>query len=166
MQLQYHRLHEDVPPLEYATTGSACFDIRCHFNGNPVRVYEQDGVVRAGEMEGNTLHLHPGQRALIPTGIAFDIPKGFALFLYNRSSTGLKRGLSLANGVGVIDSDYTDEVYIPMLNTTNVVVPILDGDRLAQVQMTTVFTAELVAADAPIAKKDSRDGGFGSTGVR
>lgn len=166
MQLKYHRLHEDVPPLEYATEGSACFDIRGHFHGKPVRVYLHDGTLRAGEMVQDTLQLYPGERALIPTGIAFDIPKGYALFLYNRSSTGLKRGLSLANGVGVIDSDYTDEVYIPMLNTTDVMVSIRDGDRLAQIKMDAVLTAELVDANAPIVQKESRSGGFGSTGTR
>jgi dUTP pyrophosphatase len=168
MELRYHALYEGVPPLEYATAGSACFDLRCHLHPDAaVKFYEGDNSSYASHTGPSHAGfvIEPGKRALVPTGVAFDIPEGYAVLLYNRSSTGLKRGLSLANGVGVIDSDYTDQVYIPLVNLSGKTVYVKHGERLAQAMLVPVQAASLARMSGPVAKKASRDGGFGSTGT-
>jgi dUTP pyrophosphatase len=105
----------------------------------------------------------PREVTLVPTGLVIAVPAGYFLGVFARSSTPLKRGLMVANGVGVVDSDYcgpTDEIKIEVFNFTDAPVQVRRGDRLAQGILIPYVRAEwteAAAADAP-----SR-GGFGST---
>jgi dUTP pyrophosphatase len=103
--------------------------------------------------------------ALIPTGLVIGVPAGYFLAIFARSSTPLKRGLMVANGVGVVDPDYcgpTDEVRIQLLNITDQPVQVSRGDRLAQ---GIILPAPRVTwDDVPVIRDGSR-GGFGSTGA-
>ena len=77
----------------------------------------------------------PGEVRLVPTGLAIEVPAGMFLGIFARSSTPLKRGLMVANGVGVVDSDYCgpeDEVKVAVLNFTREEVHVFAGDRIAQ----------------------------------
>lgn len=109
------------------------------------------------------LTVAPGEVALVPTGLVVAVPPGHFLGLFARSSTPLKRGLMVANGVGVIDEDYsgpTDEIKVQVLNFTSVPVEVRAGDRLAQ----GVFIP-YARADWQEGSADGPDrGGFGSTG--
>src|SRR5215472_9757596 len=94
-----HRLSESVPVPAYQTTGAGGFDLAASV----------DMVVE------------PGEVALVPTGLVIEVPSGHVLGIFARSSTPLKRGLMVANGVGVVDSDYcgpTDEIKIEVFNFT------------------------------------------------
>ena len=106
----------------------------------------------------------PRQIALVRTGLVIEVPTGYFLAIFARSSTPLKRGLMVANGVGVIDPDYSgpnDEVMIQVLNITESDVTISRGDRLAQ---GIVLPAPRVSWDEVSDLREATRGGFGATG--
>jgi dUTP pyrophosphatase len=106
----------------------------------------------------------PRQIALIRTGLVIEVPSGHFLAIFARSSTPLKRGLMVANGVGVVDPDYSgpnDEIMIQVLNFTDAPVTVKRGDRLAQ---GIVMPAPRVSWSEVAAIRDASRGGFGATG--
>jgi dUTP diphosphatase len=106
----------------------------------------------------------PGQVALVPTGLVIEVPRGMFLGIFARSSTPLKRGLMVANGVGIVDPDYCgpdDEVKIAVLNFTNTPVQVACGDRIAQ---GVLLPATRVTWEETEAVRTESRGGFGSTG--
>jgi len=108
--------------------------------------------------------LAPGQIALVPTGLVIEVPSGHFLAIFARSSTPLKRGLMVANGVGVVDSDYCgprDEIKIEVVNFTNAAVDVKAGDRLAQGLIIPVARAEWQEVGHDL--RDGPRGGFGAT---
>lgn len=141
-RVRIHRLRASAELPRYATAGAAGFDLAA----------SEDTTVL------------PGRTALVPTGLVVEVPAGMFLGVFARSSTPLKRGLMVANGVGVVDSDYcgaTDEVKIAVVNFTEEAVTVKAGDRIAQgilLPVTRVEWEEVAAVE-----KDAR-GGFGSTG--
>lgn len=105
----------------------------------------------------------PGQSVMIPTGIAMEIPKGYAGLVFARSSMGAKRGLAPANKVGVIDSDYRGEIRVVLHNHSGEPQSVEPGERVAQLLIVPVFTPGF--QEAEILSDTSRGaGGFGSTG--
>ena len=107
--------------------------------------------------------VEPGQVALVPTGLVIEVPNGHLLGVFARSSTPLKRGLMVANGVGVVDSDYcgpADEIKIEVFNFTAEPVTVRRGDRLAQGIILPFVRAEWREAHA--IDRPTR-GGFGAT---
>lgn len=105
----------------------------------------------------------PGETKKIPTGIAMEIPVGYAGLIYTRSSLGTKRGLAPANKVGVVDSDYRGEFLIFLHNHGTEAQTISHGDRVAQLLVTPVYTPGFVEADE-LSDTARGTGGFGSTG--
>ena len=105
----------------------------------------------------------PGQSAMIPTGIAMEIPKGYAGLVFARSSMGAKRGLAPANKVGVIDSDYRGEIRVVLYNHSGEVQSIEPGERVAQLLIVPVFTPGFQEAEK-LSDTSRGAGGFGSTG--
>ncbi len=142
MTVTITRLSPDVPVPAYGTSGAAAFDLAAAAE----TVVPPHGI------------------ALVPTGLVVRVPPGHFLAILARSSTPLKRGLMVANGVGVVDSDYcgpADEVKIQVFNVTGQAVTVAAGDRIAQGMVLAaprVTFVETATADGP-----SR-GGFGSTG--
>ncbi len=108
--------------------------------------------------------LSKGERRLIPTGIAVEIPQGCGGFVFPRSGNAIKKGLSLANAVGVIDSDYRGEISVPVINLGKEPVYINDGDRIAQLVIIPVSLCDFSQADI-LDETERNDGGFGSTGT-
>jgi dUTP pyrophosphatase len=107
----------------------------------------------------------PGQIALVRTGLVIEVPTGHFLGIFARSSTPLKRGLMIANGVGVIDPDYSgpnDEVMVAVLNFTDTDVLVKRGDRLAQA---VVLPAPRVTWQEVTEIRQVTRGGFGATGM-
>ena len=142
MILKFTRLSPAVPLPAYATAGAAAFDLAASV----------DVVVP------------PRAIALVPTGLVVAVPAGHFLAILARSSTPLKRGLMVANGVGVIDSDYcgpADEVKIQVINVTDEPVQVAAGDRLAQGM---VLGAPRVTFEEVAVSNAASRGGFGSTG--
>ena len=110
------------------------------------------------------LTLEPGQRAMIPTGLAIELPDaGCVALLYARSGLAIKHGLTLPNCVGVIDSDYRGEVRVGLINLSSEPYTIAPGERIAQLCIAPVWQAAFVQADA-LGDTARGAGGFGSTG--
>ena len=105
----------------------------------------------------------PGDTAVIPTGIALEVPKGCAGLIYARSSLGTKRGLAPANKVGVIDSDYRGEIRVVLLNHGKEPQTIEHGERVAQLLITPVLTPKYIETDT-LSDTERGTNGFGSTG--
>lgn len=110
-----------------------------------------------------TFTIIPGDRKIVGTGAKIAIPYGHVGILSIRSGTSTKLGLDLANGVGVIDSDYRGEIMIPLRNLGDSVVSIDRGDRIAQIIIIPLSPTELVA-DISLDETHRGSGGFGSTG--
>lgn len=107
--------------------------------------------------------LQPGERFPVPLGIAMEIPKGYAGFIYGRSGLGIKSGVTLPNCVGVIDSDYRGEIKCAITNHSSEPYTILPGERICQMVIAPVMQAELIPVDE-LEETTRGAGGFGSTG--
>ena len=141
MNVRVRRLHPHVPLPRYESGDAAAFDFTA----------AEDTVVG------------PGRVALVPTGLIVEVPHGMFLGIFARSSTPLKRGLMVANGVGVIDPDYcgpNDEVKVAVMNFTDREVVLRRGDRIAQ----GIFLAAPRVSwhEVEHLRQESR-GGFGAT---
>lgn len=107
--------------------------------------------------------INPGETAFIKTGLAMEVPVGYAGLIYARSGLACKKGLAPANKVGVIDSDYRGEIMIALHNHSNEAVLVESGERIAQL----VITPYIVAAFNQVDELEDTvrgEGGFGSTG--
>jgi dUTP pyrophosphatase len=142
MRVKIRRLDSTIPLPAYGTDEAAGFDLAA-----------------AHDME-----VLPGRVALVRTGLVIEVPSGHFLGIFARSSTPLKRGLIVANGVGVVDPDYsgpTDEIMIQVLNFSDAPVPIRRGDRLAQ---GIVLPAPRITWMEVEGIREVTRGGFGATG--
>ena len=108
--------------------------------------------------------LMPGDRKLVPTGIAIAVPNGYGGFVFARSGLSSKFGVSLANCVGVIDSDYRGEVKISVINHSSEPYTIKNGERIAQLVVMPVDLCEYGFTNE-LDETDRGTGGFGSTGM-
>lgn len=105
----------------------------------------------------------PNETKLIPTGLAMEIPVGYAGLIYARSGLALKRGLAPANKVGVIDSDYRGEVMVALHNHSDKMQTIEPQERIAQLVVTPFLKAEFMESET-LGETLRGEGGFGSTG--
>lgn len=112
------------------------------------------------------LTLVPGQRYPVPTGIAIALPnKDCVAIVCARSGLALKQGLALANGIGVIDSDYRGEIFVAIINNDSEEKVIENGERIGQLMIMPVISAEYEEAES-LDETQRGSGGFGSTGVK
>lgn len=135
---------------KYATNGSAGMDIRASITNDE------------GEIK-----LKPFERAIIPTGLFVSIPTGYEIQIRARSGLSYKKGLTLANGVGTIDSDYRGELGCIMVNLSNEEVTVSDRDRIAQIVLSKYCEIKWEENTLNHIKNDKSErgsGGFGSTG--
>ncbi len=112
----------------------------------------------------STLILKPGERAMVPTALSFEIPAGFEIQARPRSGLAAKQGISLVNTPGTIDADYRGEVKIILINLGQEAVKIENQDRIAQLVLCPVIQAEFEVVDE-LSDSNRGHGGFGSTGV-
>jgi dUTP diphosphatase len=105
----------------------------------------------------------PGGRVAVPTGLAFEIPQGFEGQVRPRSGLARKFGITLPNAPGTIDSDYRGEVMVLLANLGAEAYVVQPGDRIAQLVIAPVVTAELEEAES-LEESKRGDGGFGHTG--
>ena len=105
-----------------------------------------------------------GESVMLPTGIAVALPSsGYVALVFARSGLGVRHGIALSNGVGVIDSDYRGELRVPMVNLSNEPYTIQPGERVAQLCIAPVWQAAFAPADE-LTDTARGAGGFGSTG--
>lgn len=134
-----------MEPPQYATSGAAGVDLRACLD--------------------SSLVLQPGEIKRIPTGLAIELPHaGIGAFIFARSGLASKHGLALANGVGVIDSDYRGEIQIAMINLGSSPYEIKDGERIAQMVFLPIYLAEFQRVEE-LEDTTRGIGGFGSTGI-
>ena len=141
MNVTITRIHPSAQIPRYETAAAAGFDL----------VSVEDVTI------------DPGRVGFVPTGLVIQVPTGMFLGIFARSSTPLKRGLMVANGVGVIDPDYcgaTDEVKILVTNFTSAPVTVKAGDRIAQGMFLAVPRVEWAEGEPVTTAR----GGFGSSG--
>lgn len=105
----------------------------------------------------------PGNSAFVPTGLAMEIPRGYAGLIYARSGLACKKGLAPANKVGVVDSDYRGEFMVVLYNHGSEAQVVKHGDRIAQLVITPVLTPAFVEVEE-LTDTQRSAGGFGSTG--
>ena len=137
------KIGKEIPFPYYATAGAAAMDLHA--------CIDEDIVIE------------PHRRVLIPTGIAAAIPDGYVGILANRSSMGVKHGITLANSIGVIDSDYRGEIRATLYNTTDTAYTVRAGDRIAQLMVVPVACPSIEVVDE-LPETERGEGGFGSTG--
>ena len=107
----------------------------------------------------------PGETLLIHTGIAMEIPAGYAGLIYARSGLASKKGLAPANKVGVVDADYRGEIMVALHNHSNVAASVEPQERIAQLVITPYLTAQFEETDN-LSDTVRGVGGFGSTGTK
>lgn len=142
MRIKIKRIDKSLPLPEYKTKGSVGFDLTAR----------EEVMVK------------PFEATQIPLNIVVKIPKGYGLFLFSRSSTPARKGLMVANGVGVIDQDYhgeEDELRLAAINFTKKKVVVEKGERICQ----GIFVKLMVPKFSEVKKMAAKSrGGFGSTG--
>jgi len=137
-------LRENASVPKYATAGAAGADL-CAAIDSPLTV-------------------EAGKRALVPTGISIELPDNKSVaVICARSGLSIKHGLTMANGVGIIDSDYRGELCVPMVNLGDKDYSISPGERVAQLLIMPVEIASFILTEE-LGETDRGSGGFGSTG--
>jgi dUTP pyrophosphatase len=142
IELLVKLLDEDIPIPEYRHPGDAGLDL-------PSRI---------------DIVIEPGERAMVPTGLAVAIPNGYAGLVLPRSGLAARHGIGLVNSPGLIDSGYRGEVAVVLINTDKTQpFRISRGDRIAQLMIQKVEEVAVVAVE-DLAESHRGAGGFGSTG--
>ncbi len=144
MDIKIKKLHQDAMIPKYATEGSACFDL-CAYMPEQANGYQWPKVLR--------------------TGLAFEIPRGYAMMIYSRSGHGFNGDIRLSNCVGVIDSDYRGEVKVKLAldDSGGAFLLFSHGDRIAQAMIIPVPDVNFIEVDE-LTETERGTGGFGSTG--
>ena len=137
------KIGREIPLPYYATPGAAALDLHACLDG-PVTIA-------------------PGGRTLIPTGLAVAIPTGYVGIVAVRSSMGIKNGVSLSNGIGVIDSDYRGPLGVGLYNMEQAPYTVRPGDRIAQLMVVPVVRETIEVVDQ-LPPTERGEGGLGSTG--
>lgn len=138
------RIGNEIPAPRYATPGAAAMDL-CACLDAPVTI-------------------PASERCVVPTGIAIALPdSNHVALLFARSGLGIKKGICLANGVGVIDSDYRGEIRVGLANISGEDYTVMPGDRIAQLMIAPVVCPQVTFVDE-LDETERGTGGLGSTG--
>lgn len=137
--------HSKHPLPSYETIASAGLDVRANLE--------------------SSIELKPFERTLVKTGLFMEIPVGFECQVRSRSGLALKKGISVLNSPGTIDADYRGEVGVILINLSQEVFVIEDGERIAQLVFASVEQAQWNEVNE-LTETERGAGGFGSTGVK
>lgn len=133
------------PMHQYATPGASGMDVRAYLPDKPIV-------------------LGPLERALVPTGLRLQLPRGFECQIRPRSGLAIRHGISLVNTPGTVDSDYRGEIGVILINLSNEPFTINDGERICQMVITRYTRVTWEPVDR-IDETERGDGGFGHTGM-
>lgn len=137
-------INESNNPLPaYATEGSSGMDVRAFIN--------------------EPITLQPLERALIPTGLFIELPQGFEAQIRPRSGLAIKQGITCLNTPGTIDADYRGEIKIILINLSNEIQSVQNGDRIAQMVIQKIEKIDW-SVTVELEQTERSAGGFGSTG--
>lgn len=142
------KVHPDAVTPTYATDGSGAFDLYAV------------GLPKHGKTVDHDIH----GPAIIDTGIAFEVPPGYGMFILGRSGMAFKNDVRLANCVGLVDSDYRDTVKVKLTADTDIEYGVHNGDRIAQAVILPLPQVRFIEVDE-LSTTERGTGGFGSTGV-
>ena len=136
-----------------------------HGEGLPLPVWQTAGAAGADLVAavGQPLELRPGERALVPTGIAIALPEGWEAQVRPRSGLAVRQGITVLNAPGTIDADYRGEIQVALVHLGNEPFVIARGERIAQLVLAPVVRAEWTVVP-DLAGTVRGSGGFGSTG--
>lgn len=161
----YKAIPQAHMPLR-ATGEAACYDVHaCLVDGLKVQYWNEWNEVSLNSILDGKIHIHSGERVLVPTGLIFDIPEGFSVRLHPRSGISIKQGVTLINCEGVVDSDYHHETFVALINHSGVRFTISHGERIAQIELVKNELMEIEETSTAPAARTLRQGGFGSTGL-
>lgn len=145
MNIRVKKVREGAVLPTYGTSGAAAADLYA--------VCPPEGITLA-----------PMQRALIPTGIAIELPDAnYVALVHVRSGHGIKHGLALTNGVGVVDSDYRGEIAVGLVNLSDSAYTVQNGERIAQMRIAPALQPSFTEVEE-LSNTQRGTGGFGSTG--
>ena len=139
------RLSKKVSLPKYETSGSSGMDLAANIDAN--------------------INIDPGETAIIPTGLALSIPKGFEIQIRPRSGLAAKQKISVLNTPGTIDADYRGEIKVILINLGQDSFKVEKGLRIAQMVVCPIEQAQLKEVD-DLSETDRGKGGFGSTGTK
>ena len=139
------RLSKEVPLPKYETNGSSGMDLAANIN--------------------DSVDINPGKTAIIPTGLALSIPKGFEVQIRPRSGLAAKQKISVLNTPGTIDADYRGEIKVILINLGQEPFKVEKGLRIAQMVVCPIVQAQLKEVD-DLSETERGKGGFGSTGTK
>jgi|TARA_B110000003_G_C16183596_1_gene352394 dUTP pyrophosphatase len=139
------RLSKKVSLPKYETSGSSGLDLAANIDANII--------------------INPGKLAIIPTGLAVSIPKGFEIQIRPRSGLAAKKKITVLNTPGTIDADYRGEIKVILINHSDEIFTVEKGLRVAQMVICPVIQASLQEVDE-LSETTRGEGGFGSTGTK
>ena len=139
------RLSKEVPLPKYETSGSSGMDLAANINAN--------------------IEISPGKTAIVPTGLALSIPKGFEVQIRPRSGLAANQKISVLNTPGTIDADYRGEIKVILINLGPEPFKVEKGLRIAQMIVCPIVQAQLKEVD-DLSETERGKGGFGSTGTK
>lgn len=146
MELKIKKVNKNAKIPKIATSGAAGMDLYACID--------------------EKITLEPQKLVMIPTGIAIELPdSSVAAFIYARSGLGIKHGICLANGVGVVDSDYRGEICVGLCNVSDKPYTIEPFERIAQMVIAPVIVPDIVETEE-LSDTKRGTGGFGSTGTK
>lgn len=134
-------------------------------HGLPLPSYETPGAAGLDLRAAEEATLSPGQRLLMPTGLAIALPDGYEAQVRPRSGLAVKHGVTVLNAPGTIDSDYRGEIKVPLINLGQADFVISRGDRIAQMVIAPVTRIDWEPTQA-LDETSRGHGGFGSSGTR
>ncbi len=140
-EISFQRLDPELPPPSQAHEGDAAVDLAAR----------------------ESVTLEPGERAMVPTGIAVAIPSGYGGLVVPRSGLAARHGISIVNAPGLIDSGFRGEIHVIAVNLGSETYHFERGDRIAQLMIVPAFTPLLVEVEE-LPDSSRGVGGFGSTG--
>ena len=139
------RLSKEISLPKYETAGSSGMDLAANIAGN--------------------INIDPGKTAIIPTGLALSVPKGFEVQIRPRSGLAAKQKISVLNTPGTIDSDYRGEIKVILINQGQETFKVEKGLRIAQMVVCPVVQAQIKEVE-DLSETERGKGGFGSTGSK
>ena len=142
-------------------------DVKKIREGAILPYYATEGAAAADlyAAPGAPMTLAGGERKIVPTGLSIARPEGYVALLCARSGLASKKGIALANGVGVIDSDYRGEIGVSLINLSAEPYTVHAGDRICQMMILPVTAAAFTLSDS-LPETARGEGGFGSTGTK